>query len=321
MSQADADRDPLEVLAAEFVQRQRSGQSPSIAEYAEKHPELAAEIQDLFPAIAAIEQLKAHKVETGGARVSLGGPKMERLGDFRILDEIGRGGMGLVYEAFQESLGRHVAVKVLPRQSLLDPKHLQRFQRESQTAARLHHTNIVPVFGVGEQDGFHYIVMQLIRGVGLDAIFAEIQQTDSGSTARTRRIRPTTDAPKIHKRSRALAEILFRGNSVELGRQLYCRPMIRLSGWEYNSRPNAMDFRSSAATKLPSRWIKTRLPLLPGNRPERARLPRISRPLEAPRLVVVRIRQGALPRRRRSGPRRGDSARHIGEALPQSACK
>ena len=85
--------------------------------------------------------------------------------------------MGIVYEAFQESLGRHVAVKVLPRQTLLDPQHLRRFQREAQTAARLHHTNIVPVFGVGEHDGFHYIVMQLIDGAGLDDVLAALRQS------------------------------------------------------------------------------------------------------------------------------------------------
>ena len=119
--------------------------------------------------------------------------------------------MGIVYEAFQESLGRHVAVKVLPRQSLLDPKHLQRFQRESQTAARLHHTNIVPVFGVGEQDGFHYIVMQLIRGVGLDAILAELQQTDSGSTAAQGVCDITQTSQKSASEAVRLAEILFSG--------------------------------------------------------------------------------------------------------------
>jgi len=185
MSQPDEQRDPLEVLAAEFIERQRSGQFPSISEYAAKHPELAAEIEELFPAIAAVERLKAHKEEASGARVSLGAPRLERLGDFRILGEIGRGGMGIVYEAFQESLGRHVAVKVLPRQSLLNPRQVQRFHRESQTAARLHHTNIVPVFGVGEHEGFHYIVMQLIRGVGLEAILASLQQIClSGAAAR-----------------------------------------------------------------------------------------------------------------------------------------
>lgn len=183
MSEADQDRDPLELLAAEFTERQRHGESPSISEYATQYPELAAEIRELFPAIATMERLKVHKQQDTAPRASLGAVQLERLGDFRILDEIGRGGMGIVYEAFQESLGRHVAVKVLPRQLLLDAKHLQRFQREAQTAAKLHHTNIVPVFGVGEQEGFHYIVMQLIRGIGLDVVLATLRQRGSCSTA------------------------------------------------------------------------------------------------------------------------------------------
>ncbi len=176
MSQPDDLRDPLEVLAAEFMSRQRRGESPSIFEYAQRHPELAADIEELFPTIAAMEQLKLLREGPQSGHVSLGAVRLERLGDFRILGEIGRGGMGIVYEALQESLGRHVAVKVLPKQLLLDPKQLCRFQREAQTAARLHHTNIVPVFGVGEHEGFHFIVMQLIRGVGLDAVLDKLRQ-------------------------------------------------------------------------------------------------------------------------------------------------
>ena len=94
MSEPDDERDPLEVLAAEFVERQRKGQCPSISEYAVKHPELAAEIEEFFPTIAALEELKSHKEEASGARASLGALKLERLGDFRILGEIGRGGRG-----------------------------------------------------------------------------------------------------------------------------------------------------------------------------------------------------------------------------------
>ena len=104
------------------------------------------------------------------------GKKLERLGDYRILREVGRGGMGIVYEAEQESLGRHVALKVLPLHSLLDPRHLQRFEREARAAARLHHTNIVPVFGIGEQDGLHYYVMQFIQGLGLDEVLVELKR-------------------------------------------------------------------------------------------------------------------------------------------------
>ena len=72
--------------------------------------------------------------------------------------------MGVVYEAEQVSLGRRVALKLLPSQSRLDPKHRGRFEREARAAARLHHTNIVPVFGVGEDDGTPYYVMQFIHG-------------------------------------------------------------------------------------------------------------------------------------------------------------
>src|SRR5437016_4839142 len=100
----------------------------------------------------------------------------DRLGDFRILREIGRGGMGVVYQAEQVSLGRHVAVKVLASPRVLDPKHVERFHREAKAAARLHHTNIVPVFGVGEQDGLHYYVMQYIDGKGLDAVLDELRR-------------------------------------------------------------------------------------------------------------------------------------------------
>ncbi len=170
MADPDTDRDQLEVLAADYMDRLRQGQRPSVEEYASRHPELAEEIRELFPTIAVTERLKARQARSSGGRVTLGPAQLERLGDFRIIREIGRGGMGVVFEAEQESLGRRVAVKVLPRQALLDEKHLKRFQREARIAANLHHTNIVEIFGVGEQDGFHYYVMQYIRGVGLDAV-------------------------------------------------------------------------------------------------------------------------------------------------------
>ena len=174
MADPNTERDPLEVLAAEYMERLRQGQRPSIEEYATQHPGLAEEIRGLFPTIAVTERLKARQARSTDGRATLGPAQLERLGDFRIIREIGRGGMGVVFEAEQESLGRHVAVKVLPRQMLLDEKHLKRFEREARIAANLHHTNIVEVFGVGEQDGFHYYVMQYIRGVGLDAVIPQL---------------------------------------------------------------------------------------------------------------------------------------------------
>ena len=174
MPEPTVDRDPVEFLAAEFVERLRDGERPTVEEYATAHPDWADQIRDLFPTIAAMEDLKLDKETSSGGRASLGPTKIERLGDLRIVREIGRGGMGIVYEAEQESLGRRVAVKVLPKQSLLDEKHLRRFRREARTAAKLHHTNIVPILGVGEQDGFHYYVMQIIRGAGFDEIIPQL---------------------------------------------------------------------------------------------------------------------------------------------------
>jgi WD40 repeat protein/serine/threonine protein kinase len=109
----------------------------------------------------------------------------ERLGDFRILRVIGHGGMGVVYEAEQVSLGRRVALKVLPQALRLDPTRKARFEREARAAARLHHTNIVPVFGVGEHDGLPYYVMQLIDGQGLDAVLAELRRPPAGDVPAT----------------------------------------------------------------------------------------------------------------------------------------
>ena len=110
------------------------------------------------------------------ATVVVRGARLERLGDFRVLREVGRGGMGVVYEAEQESLGRRVALKVLAAHAVPDPAQVRRFEREARAAAQLHHTNIVPVFGVGEQDGLHYYAMQFIQGLGLDNVIEEVKR-------------------------------------------------------------------------------------------------------------------------------------------------
>src|SRR5262249_704111 len=97
------------------------------------------------------------------------------LGDFRILREIGRGGMGIVYEAEQISLGRRVALKVLPFAATLDARQSQRFQNEARAAAQLHHTNIVPVYAVGCERGVHFYAMQYIEGHGLADVISELR--------------------------------------------------------------------------------------------------------------------------------------------------
>jgi WD40 repeat protein/serine/threonine protein kinase len=166
----------LNRLADEFAERYRRGERPSLQEYADRHPDLAADIREFFPAVAELEQAQEDRRDVAAPPAGSPLPALERLGDYRIIREVGRGGMGVVYEAEQVSLGRHVALKVLPAHALLDRRQVQRFRREARSAARLHHTNIVPVYGVGEQDGLHYYVMQFIQGLGLDEVLAELQR-------------------------------------------------------------------------------------------------------------------------------------------------
>jgi eukaryotic-like serine/threonine-protein kinase len=173
-----ADRNPVEKLAEEFAERYRRGERPSLTEYVERCPEHADEIRELFPALVVMEQLKPAGDRTGAydAPAGPGVPPPKQLGDYRVVREVGRGGMGVVYEAVQVSLGRHVALKVLPAHGLLTATYLERFRREAKAAARLHHTNIVPVYGVGEADGVHYYAMQFIQGQGLDAVLHDLRR-------------------------------------------------------------------------------------------------------------------------------------------------
>jgi serine/threonine protein kinase/WD40 repeat protein len=157
----------LDRLAEEFAERFRRGERPALQEYAERYPDLAEEIRDLFPAMVEIERAEAAEPPPGPLR---------QVADYRIVREIGRGGMGVVYEAEQASLGRRVALKVLRTHIQGDAKALARFKREARAAAQLHHTNIVPVFDVG-QDGEHcYYAMQYIQGQGLDQIICELRR-------------------------------------------------------------------------------------------------------------------------------------------------
>lgn len=166
----------VDLLATDFLARYRDGDRPSVEEYARRHPGLSDEIMRMFPLIASVEKLKIDQQISHDGSATLAGHQLLQLGDFRIIREIGRGGMGIVFEAEQESLGRSVAIKVLPKQCLLDSDALERFQQEAKMAAAMHHSNIVPVFGSGESDGSHYLVLQLVRGQSLHQKLAALKQ-------------------------------------------------------------------------------------------------------------------------------------------------
>jgi len=127
-----------------------------------------------------------------------------RLGDFEIVRELGRGGMGIVYEARQVSLNRKVALKVLSGSLGLTTKAIIRFQREAEAAAKLHHTNIVPIYATGEQDGAHYYAMELIEGPGLDQVVAQMRETQKPASQQDR---PVAASPNSSTASRTPAPV------------------------------------------------------------------------------------------------------------------
>jgi tetratricopeptide (TPR) repeat protein/tRNA A-37 threonylcarbamoyl transferase component Bud32 len=173
MHGSGSEPDPLGQLAEEFLARHRLGERPAPTEYAERCPELADQIRELFPALVIMEEVRPGPPPAAAPQDARA---PQHLGEYRLVREIGRGGMGVVYEAEQESLGRRVALKVLPPRTLSDARHVERFQREARAAARLHHTNIVPVFAVGEEGGTHFYVMQYIEGRPLDEVIEELRR-------------------------------------------------------------------------------------------------------------------------------------------------
>jgi serine/threonine protein kinase len=185
--------------ADEFMAQVGAGKAPDVEEFASRHPQIAGILRRLLPALCALGQ-----TEGGPARRTPEIPSTEpgRLGDFEIMREVGRGGMGVVYEALQISLGRRVALKVLPFAAMLDPQRLQRFQNEARAAACLHHGNIVPVFAVGADRGVHFYAMQYIEGRNLADLIHEMRlraglpDEEAEATASAKNGRPVASIAK-----------------------------------------------------------------------------------------------------------------------------
>ncbi len=164
---------PVELLASQFVDEMRAGLQPTIDQYASRYTRLADEIREFFPVLLAMEELKQKK-RNDNLRDSV--PErfdLRKLGDCYMLSEIGRGGMGVVFQAV-EGGGRRVAVKVLPWHTAGIAGWRERFEREADTMRKLRHPNIVPIYRFGQEGGYCYYVMQLVVGVGLDWLIARL---------------------------------------------------------------------------------------------------------------------------------------------------
>jgi eukaryotic-like serine/threonine-protein kinase len=159
-----------------YLSAAERGQAVDPELLAAEHPAIAEELRSCLEVLRLAGRVEAD----AGAEAAIGGNDhpalVQMLGDFRILRQVGRGGMGIVYEAEQVSLHRRVALKVLPFAAALDPQQLRRFQIEAQAAAQVHHTNIVPIFSVGCERGVHYYAMQYIEGQTLAALIRDLRR-------------------------------------------------------------------------------------------------------------------------------------------------
>ena len=227
--QPDPDMDPRVVeLSQKYLRELELGKSPNRAEYLGRFPELYEELEECLDGIEL-----AHSLQTSGVakdsmhkEPSAAEFATEPLGDFKIIRQIGRGGMGIVYEAVQLSLGRRVALKVLPFAAAMDERQRQRFQLESHAAAQLHHNHRVPVSAVGCDRGTHSSAMQLIEGDTLGTLIERLRERQeqlqngvsrSGNTIESHGLRST-----VHTSTASLADL-------EVTRTLFGQPRSRFT--------------------------------------------------------------------------------------------
>ncbi|HEY2759989.1 MAG TPA: serine/threonine-protein kinase, partial [Pirellulales bacterium] len=207
-------------LIDEIMRQMQAGQPVEIDALIKQHPDLADRLGELLPAVHLLADLRQHKelfVDANPISAHTSSVRRRRehsglgdeinsadiLGDFRLVREIGRGGMGVVFEAEQISLGRTVALKMLPYAGVLDEKHLQRFKNEARAAATLEHPHIVPVYSIGCERGVHFFTMRYIDGQSLAEVLQSIPAYRAGVLERS---------PKRSKSSSQLATGLVSGS-------------------------------------------------------------------------------------------------------------
>lgn len=180
----------LEVAQAaeEFTAAIEAGEQPNIDDFVRRFPAAGDVLRTVLPAIISLtgnpSSARYRKNSTGSETVFSDAdpfrlPHLKQLGDFQLEEPIGQGGMGVVYRATQLSIGRVVAVKVLPFAATLDSTQLQRFRNEVRAAGTLNHPNIVPIYAMGEQRGVYFYAMQLIQGCSLAELIAALNSCGS----------------------------------------------------------------------------------------------------------------------------------------------
>ena len=217
----------VDQIIAEYVDRKQSGEAPAVEEYCAQHPGHAEEIRSLLLIVDQVDDIPANSEASKEFAPVDGEPCPEKIAGYQVIREIGRGGMGVVYEAEHAALGRRVALKVLPKRLSQDAQSVARFLREGREIAKMHHSNIVPLFEVGEADGRFFLVMQLIEGQSLDVVIRKLaEQSDQAADSSTRERGKSSGT--LANASHTLADASGFRNSSSTNRQGKYRDIARL---------------------------------------------------------------------------------------------
>jgi eukaryotic-like serine/threonine-protein kinase len=217
----------LAQILDEYLQALERGEPVAPDELLARHPEVADRLRGYLSGLAIFHRAVAPPPPALPESGDRGSELRGQLGDFRLVREIGRGGMGIVYEAVQVSLGRRVALKILPASSAIDEKHITRFKNEAQAAAQIDHPHIVPVFAIGQESGIHYFAMQLIGGQALNQLLDKLRNEAQdeanssgaivGENSARFAIRPTATASHVRTIARMgiqIAEALHAAHEI-----------------------------------------------------------------------------------------------------------
>lgn len=216
------------VLDEYMSELESTGLPPDVERLAVEHPDLAEELRSYADSLQVLHQMTTGlRSESAQPQASAETGRAKRLGDYEIIREVGRGGMGVVYEARQLSLNRLVALKVLPFAAMLDERQIARFRTEAQAAAQLHHPNIVPVHAVGQERGVHYFAMQFIAGQSLEHAIDELRGY-AMPTDPTISYSRASAAVKVAERERDTAIDSAFSTRVSTHSRTYCHSVARL---------------------------------------------------------------------------------------------
>ena len=175
----------IDEIADDFLKERRDGLAPKIDDYIKSNSDIAEPLRDFLKMILMVDDCAGESdfQSANQPRINEGSDDFPTIPDYEIIREVGRGGMGIVYEAQQLSLDRTVALKLLPASLFNHPQAIDRFELEAKSAAKLHHSHIVPVFDVGNQEDNRYYTMQFIEGQSLDHVIESIRALKGVSAA------------------------------------------------------------------------------------------------------------------------------------------